>query len=684
VAAQTLHLQAQEQTPAPLQLLDVPFISQSELLCGGAAAAMVLRFWGERDVSAESFAGLVDRSAAGIRTDVLVADLARRGWTAAASAGSREAMRAELARGRPVLILIEDRPSTFHYIVVVAAHDRGVVFHDPARAPFLVMSAAEFDRRWRAADRWMAVVVPARSPFPPSLAEGEIRRGLAEAVRDADRPASAAGGVAARPDVAEAERGAPQPSTDAKAVTPCEQLVAEGVRLAQANDLAAAERVLSAALGCPAAMRELAGVRVLQKRWAEAADLASAAAGADAADTYAWKVLATSRFVQNDPLGALAAWNAAGEPRLDLVRFDGLTRTRHRAVERLVHASPGSVLSPGDFVRARRRLAELPSAASTRLEYMPVPTGLAELRGVIAERPMLPTGRWSLAATALTAAVTRELRVTTGSLVGGGERVDIAWRFWPRRPRVAVGIQAPAPWGGVWGAHAYAERQPFDRAIPRFERNGGRLTVSDWLDDRWRWTASGGMDEWPQTGLLAAAGTALQFASRAGRITARVGTEAWSADASFATADMILRVRSSPEPRGVVVAAVVGAQVASRRTPPGLWGAGDTGHVRTTLLRAHPVLDEGRLRVDRLGRTFLYGSVEVQHWWRLAGPVRAAAAAFGDAGRTGRRFDAGARRDMDVGLGARLAIAGIPGIFRADLGKGMRDGATAFSLVYEP
>jgi ABC-type bacteriocin/lantibiotic exporter with double-glycine peptidase domain len=158
VAAQTSALAVQE--PRPLQLLDVPFISQSELLCGGAAAAMVLRYWGERGITAESFAALVDRSASGIRTDALVADLTRRGWTATAAAGSAEAMRAELARGRPVLTLIEDRPSTYHYVVVVAAHERGVVFHDPARAPFLVMSAAEFDRRWRAADRWMAVVVP--------------------------------------------------------------------------------------------------------------------------------------------------------------------------------------------------------------------------------------------------------------------------------------------------------------------------------------------------------------------------------------------------------------------------------------------------------------------------------------------------------------------------------------------
>jgi hypothetical protein len=643
VAAQTFHLQAQEQSPAPLQLLDVPFISQSELLCGGAAAAMVLRYWGERDVSAESFATLIDRSASGIRTDALIADLARRGWSAAAVAGSAEAMRGELARGRPVLTLIEDRPSTFHYIVIVAAHARGIVFHDPARAPFLVMSAAEFDRRWRAADRWMAVVLPGP------------RKEL------------------------------PEPVKSAMPVTPCEQQVREGVRLAQANDLGGAERALSAALGCPAAMRELSGVRVLQKRWAEAADLASAAIQADAADTYAWKVLATSRFVQNDRLGALAAWNQAGEPRLDLVRFDGLTRTRHRAVEQLVDAGSGEILSPGDFVRASRRLAELPSAASTRLEYRPVAAGLAELRGVVAERPLFPTSRLSLVATGLSAAATREVRVTTGSVVGGGERIEIAWRFWPRRPRAAVGIETPAPWGGVLSAQAYAERQPFDvPALSRAEQTGGRLGVSDWLAARWRWTVSAGVDEWSDAGARAMTGAALQFASLDGRMHATVGADAWPQRGGFATSRANLRARSSAELRGLVTIVAAGADFATYATPMNLWWAGDTGHVRTALLRAHPVLDEGRLRVDRLGRTFLHGSLEAQRWWRVAGPVRAAAAAFADLGRTGRRVSGPARSDVDLGVGARLAVTGIPGIFRADLGKGVRDGAMAFSLVYEP
>jgi len=127
--------------PSPLRsqsldVLDVPFISQSELLCGGAAAAMVMRYWGERGVDAESFRALVDANAGGIRTDALAASLRDRAWNAVALQGSSEAIAKELQQGRPVIALLEDRPRTYHYVVVVARNADGVVFHDPARTPF--------------------------------------------------------------------------------------------------------------------------------------------------------------------------------------------------------------------------------------------------------------------------------------------------------------------------------------------------------------------------------------------------------------------------------------------------------------------------------------------------------------------------------------------------------------------
>ena len=56
------------------------------------------------------------------------------------------------------------------------------------------------------------------------------------------------------------------------------------------------------------------------------------------------KLLATARFVEGDPIGALDAWNQAGEPRVDLVQIDGLQRTRHRVVEGLLAVEQGQVL----------------------------------------------------------------------------------------------------------------------------------------------------------------------------------------------------------------------------------------------------------------------------------------------------------------------------------------------------
>ena len=651
IAAQTLDLAAQGEDRQPLALLDVPFISQSELLCGGAAAAMVVRYWGERGISAETFSHLVDRSAAGIRTDALVDELQRRGWVATALDGDERALRRELSNGRPVLTLIEDRPSTFHYVVLVGLHDRGVVFHDPARAPFVVMSTGEFDRRWRAARRWMAVIVP--------------------------------GDTAARPvdDEPEPQPALPPPSS----ADACEQAVAEGIRHAQAHELDAAERILAASVGCPAAVRELAGLRVLQKRWSEAEDLASTAVTADAQDEYAWKVLATSRFVQNDRLGALSAWNRVGEPRLDIVRIDGLTRTRHRVVERLLDAPADEVLTAARFTRARRQLASLPSATSTRLEYVPVAGGLAELRATVAERPLVPTGRFTLAAMGMIAAATREVRVSTGALSGGGEQIWGAWRFWPDRTRVAAGLEAPAPWGGVWAVEAFSERQPFTTPeLPTAERTGAHLSVSDWLTGRLQWTMTAGVDAWEPESPRARLGARLQFATLDDRFEAALGAASWPGGGAFGTLDAIIRARSTTTRQGVVFLGQANFQHATSRTPLDLWGAGDTGVVRSTLLRAHPLLDGGRFRPERLGRDLGQVSLEAQRWWTVRGPVRAAVAVFSDLARTDSRRDGSARGDIDLGIGGRLVVVGIPGIFGASLAKGLSDGATAFSVIYQP
>lgn len=642
VAALAGHVDAQ---PAPLTILDVPFISQSEALCGGAAAAMVLRYWGERGLSAESFSHLVDRSAAGIRTDALVSELRSRGWMAAALAGSGEAIDAELRRGRPVLTLIEDRPGRFHYIVIVARTPDAVVFHDPARAPLRVVGREEFERRWQPAKRWMAVVVPG------------------ERERETAAPVSAL------------------PSAE-----PCDALIAAGVARAQAGDLAAAEQHLTTALSCSgaAAMRELAGVRVLQRRWADVEALSSAATATDPGDAYGWRLLGTSRFVQNNRDGALAAWNRVSEPRLDLLSVAGLDRTRQRVVERLVDVKAGSVVTPNLLLRSERRLGELPAAVSTSVELRPAAGGLAELRATVNERPVFPADVWSYVALGAVAASRRELAAGTGSLTGGGERLKAEWRFWPGRPRLGVAVDAPAPWGGVWSVGGFGEHERFgDAGPPDEERAGGFVEWSTWTNAVVKITAGAGVEDWDRLGTLGRSGAQVQMLTRGSRVNVRADGEMWAGAASFSRVSVNIAAASSAARTGRVYLARGGAAAGSANLPPLLWFGGDTGQTRETLLRAHPLVDDGRLRIEQMGRRFWHASVEAQQWWS-AGIVRTGAAVFVDAARVGDRADDDARGDVDAGVGVRLALPGAPGTFRADVATGLRHGGTRWSFVYDP
>jgi hypothetical protein len=467
----------------------------------------------------------------------------------------------------------------------------------------------------------------------------------------------------------------------------CAGLVAAGVRHAQAGELDAAERSLTASLSCGGAapLRELAGVRLLQRRWTEVSELASAALAADPKDGYAWQLLATSRFVQNDSRSALAAWNRVEQPRVDLVSVGGLERTRQRVVERLLAVRSQTLLTPALFDRSARRLGELPSAQSSRLEIVPKPGGLVELRAHVVERQLIPSDAWGYAAIGLMAAARNEIAWSTGSLTGGGERIDVGWRFWPGRPRVALGVTAPAPWGGLWGVDAFGERQPFsDDAFPTSRRAGAGISLSNWITARARVAARTGIDSWDGIGTFGVTAGILRLASTRDRVTLDVTGSGWMGQDSFASWTALARVRTSNQHRGRVFVAYGGGALATIATPPDRWFAGDTGAVRPALLRAHPIVDEGRLQSDRLGRGIAHASGEVRQWWTIRSAIHLGAAAFADTVRVARQVMDNDRGDVDVGGGLRLALPGLEGVFRLDLGKGLRDGATAVSFVYEP
>ena len=212
------------------RLLEVPFVPQSEALCGGAAAAMVFRYWRASPAYAEDFASLVDESAEGIRLGELTRAIQDRGWRAVPFAGTASNIQQHLARGRPIIALIEDRPGRHHYVVVVAWTTDQIVVHDPARGPFRVIDRQKFERVWAVTNRIALLILP-------------------------------------ESDLVSGSSGDPEPLDSASGN--CSAPLEEAIQLARDGDLDAGEALLSlVAEACPGfsgALRELAGIRFLQK-----------------------------------------------------------------------------------------------------------------------------------------------------------------------------------------------------------------------------------------------------------------------------------------------------------------------------------------------------------------------------------------------------------------------------------
>jgi tetratricopeptide (TPR) repeat protein len=160
---------------APLELADTPFFPQTELQCGPAALATVL---GASGVTAapEVLAREVYTPGLGGSLQLELGAAARqRGVLPYVIAPDPDALAAELAAGRPVLVLqnlgLRSRPA-WHYAVVIGA--------DPAAErwllrsgtePRLVMSARRFQQSWDRADRWgLVLLAPGELPARPDRA----------------------------------------------------------------------------------------------------------------------------------------------------------------------------------------------------------------------------------------------------------------------------------------------------------------------------------------------------------------------------------------------------------------------------------------------------------------------------------------------------------------------------------
>ena len=654
----------------PLTILDVPFLLQSEELCGGAAAAMVLRYWGDRDLSPEDFAFLLSARASGIRSDALEAELSRRGWTTQAFRGDARAAKQHLERGRPLIALIEDRPGRFHYVVLLAWADGQVVLHDPARGPFRVVAEATFLTTWAATDSWTLLVLP----DPDSVLHSTQRQvaGTSEAA------------MAVRPGDG------------------CDALVSQGVGLAQAGDQGGADAALSNAVAlCPAsalATRELAGLRFVQSRWHEAAQLAGRAVAHAPGDAQAWRLLAASRFILDDLDGALHAWNRIGEPQIDLIRVDGLDRTYQAVVHNLLGLAPRTELSLVALQRARRRLALLPAASATRLGYRPVSGGRAEVEATVVERPRFP-GRVGLASLGAHALLERELVIGTAAPASGGARLDLGWRWWQERPRLALSLRAPAAFGrsGLWQLDGIWERQSYDvgpsegEPVVQEDRRRVALSYSDWKGANTRVGVAAAFDRWERSGNYLAFSGLAERRLAGDRLAVRAQAGIWPPLAhakSFGAGglDVFWRSRSTSQSgRPPLLTARAGLDSASSRAPLDLWPGADVGHARDALARAHPLLRGGVVSGGIFGRTLAHGGVELQAGTFVRGPARLGVALFTDVARAWHPLEPtdGSQTQIDVGFGLRLRVAGEAKTLRIDVAHGLRDGRNAISAGWQ-
>jgi hypothetical protein len=647
-----------EERTSPLVVLDVPFLAQTEALCGGAAAAMVMRYWGTATARPEDFADLVDSDRGGITTGDLVGRLRSLGFQTFPFRGEAALVRRHLERGRPVIALVEASPRRFHYVVLVAWRGDRVLLHDPALGPFRVEKEATLLSRWAGTDHWALVALPGDTP--------------------ADEP------------------GPPELPAPAARLPPdgCDRLVDEAVVRARADALEDAEkRLVAAAALCPERgrpLRELAAVRFRQERWHEAALLGERATRLSPGDDHAWRLLATSRFLDDDPEAALRAWNQVGEPIVDDVALTGLERTRHDVVLAWLDLPAGEPLTAPRLGRARRRLGELPAAALTRLSFRPMGEGRTRVEAAVIERPLLARPRRLLVRAAADALTERQTRLRLDSPVRRGGSLELGVRWWSRRP--AVGFVATTPRGlglpgllrveAGWAEQPYATAADAEPLVETTRR--GAVALADWLTPSLRLELEVAGERWSGRGSFVSLGGRLDqrfLGDRLALFFEGCGALSFSGEPGFSAGGATLALRSSASPERLTARVRFGLYAASENAPLGRWPGAGLGHAREPLLRAHPLLEDGVVTGSAFGRRLLHASAEVEVRLARLGPAALGAAGFLDWAQARERPAApGAGPALaDIGGGLRVRLPGSLPALRIDAATGLEDGGFTLS-----
>lgn len=652
-------LAAQSASRTTPTVLDVPYVPQSELLCGGAAVAMVERWWGRHGVAAEDFAALVRPELGGIRTTDLAAAVRARGWITRVFDGTPDAVQRALADGRPVVVLMQVGRDRYHFVVVLGWAEGRVTFHDPAIDPSRVMDEARFVRAWDAASRWAMVFQP-----DPS----------------------------ARPATTDSVPSAPATPM------PCAPWLDRALDAAGRGQLDEASRLLAEARrACPAepvVLRELAAVRFKQTRYAEADTLAAAYVAEASTDAHGWDLLAASRYLAGDRDGALNAWNHVGRPTVDLVRIAGLRHVRFREVAAAMAIPAGTVFTPSRLGRARRRVAELPAFRRAAVDYRPIDDGMVEVQANVAERPLVERPERLLIAGAVRAAAQGEVTIDIASPTGAGELVTGTARWIAARPRAAFRLDMPFRVGlpGVLGLEGAWDRYRMaldstGAALSNETRRSATVTFGAWATANVRPSVGVRYERWSGARDYLAAFAGTEFRAAGDRLALRASAEhGFSLSAttppSYGRAAARALWASSLGLGRAAWSVRLGVDAVSSQTPLGAWPVAGSNLAWAIPLRAHTWTDDGRLAARSVGRVMAHGGLSGDHPIYRMGPIVIAAGLFLDGARIAMPADASRSRFyLDAGGGLRVGIAdGRLGVVRIDVARGVADRQSAFTV----
>ncbi len=581
-------------------LVDVVFLPQGRLLCGGASVAMVMRYWGAENVYAEDFQDLVDEDEGGISTADLVRAVRAREWRALPIRADRDSVRRHLSSGRPLVALLSSSESRLHYVVLTGYSGDELVLHDPSLGPSRLRSFASVFESWAAADFWALLVLP-----PDSLPTETDGKGDPE-TREPESPAEAV----------------------------------EAVML-----------------------RERAAAHFLEEEWSQSAAWAKAALEIAPKDDHARSILAASLFLSGDREGALEAWNLRGEPTLDRVEIGGLARTRQEVLYRYLAVTPGEVLTTETFRKAKKRVADLPTLERARVSYEPLTEGRAKLVTAVSERSIFEPLEAALLRGSVDALAYRTIHGELSSPTGGGERLEAGFRWWESRPKLWLSFTAPGMFGlpGIGTIEGYSERQTYapsrSGGLVEESWSGTRLSFGDWMTSRTRAQWGAGFHREESLGSWIALGGAIEHRFAQDRVSLRADASQWISTGgaeSFPEVGFTAAARLV-ERESWFARARFDARSVTEDAPLAVWPGAGSDHARPLLLRGYRLLDQGVIRGEGFGPRLLHGSVEAGRTLWNPGSVKLGLATFVDWARV---FGRDARSLWSPGAGLRIDVLG--------------------------